>query len=136
MVGKRPHQSSLIVEMRLEYSVSFLIRRLRPCPIPSNEVAGESCAVVRIRLSVWHTGHDERNAIPSGKTTSDNDIWIRFKSRVFTEKQFVIALVIAFRLLEWDAVLRHIGQAHTETIRLYTPISIPITLGRIEPLNS
>ena len=61
MVCQRPHESHLIVEMRLQDAFALGIGCLGPRPVRSNEVRRKSTAVVRVRLAVRHFRHDRRD---------------------------------------------------------------------------
>ena len=130
MVGKRPHQPALVVQMLPQDLLALRVACLRPRPVAADEVRREAVAVVRVRLAVRHLRIDPRQ-LPRAVAVKG----VRGFRREMAKEEFVIALIVVRGLLERDAVLGDVRQAHPEAVGLHAPVAVAVLLLRIVRLD-
>ena len=96
---------------------ALLVRGFRPVVVLPDKVGGEPQAIVGVRLAVGHGGIDPRHAALAGF--------------VIAQQQFIPLFVVALGLVERDAILGMIGQAHAKAVGLDPPVSRALFAGTL-----
>ena len=118
--------------------IKITIYAFKNCPFSSPPKKKDSSILIfqarKVRITRSCAGAERAVIIGVGLSVRDR---IEFVERLtpalleYANHQFVLGRVVAFRLREWDAVFRVIGQAHSEAVGLYPMIAIAIFAGRI-----
>ena len=109
VVGQRPHQTLLPVDMRLSDALAFGVAGLGVVPVLADEVGADGVVVVRVGLAVGHPNRVPRDARVAGLEVP--------------QEQLVPARVVVGGLLPRAAVFRHVGGAQAEVVGLHLAIA-------------
>ena len=109
MIGERPHQPLLVGKVFAENALAGRVVAVGVVVVLADIVGGDREVVVGVGLAVRHENRIPR--IP------------RIARIAVPQQQFVLQRVVVLRLLPRGSILRHVGRAHAEAIRLHLAVA-------------
>ena len=116
MVGQRPHQPLLVIDVLLPDAGAGGIVALGVVVVHADVVGGEGEVVVRVGLAI---GHEDR--VPGQAVIAGLEV---------AQQQLVLLLVVAGRLGQGPAVLGPVGGAEAEVVRLHAAVALAVDARR------